>query len=73
MTAPTAERVDSSASGHRWLYVSNVVRAVACLIRACTVLMSAPDAISRRRQVMTEVVEGKPFGQREDLVLEVAL
>jgi len=46
MTAPTAERVDSSASGHRWLEVSNVVLALAWRIRACTVLMSAPDAIN---------------------------
>ena len=46
MTAPIAERVDSSASGHKWLYVSSVVRADARRIRAWTVLMSAPEKIS---------------------------
>jgi len=46
MTAPIAERVDSSASGHKWLYVSSVVRADTCRIRAWTVLMSAREKIS---------------------------
>ena len=38
ITAPIAERVVSSASGHKCPYVSSVVRAVAWRIRACTVL-----------------------------------
>jgi len=46
MTLPTAARVDSSASGHKWPEVSSVVLASAWRIRACTVLMSAPDATS---------------------------
>lgn len=46
MTAPTAVRVDSSASGHKWPYVSSVVRALACRMRPCTVFMSAPEAMS---------------------------
>jgi hypothetical protein len=45
ITAPTAARVDSSASGHKCPNVSSVVRTLAWRIRACTVLISARDAI----------------------------
>ena len=38
--------MDSFASGHKGPSVASVVRAVACRIRARTVFMSAPEAIS---------------------------
>jgi hypothetical protein len=46
ITLPIAERVDSSASGNLWVYLSSAVRADACRIRACMVLMSALPAIN---------------------------
>jgi hypothetical protein len=45
MTVPTAALVDSSESGHRCPYVSNVVLAVAWRNRVWMIFTSSPEGI----------------------------